>query len=93
MACYEGILPHVFMGDLSRFTIGEALREPNSPAQRGILNALELAMASGVEELGELVCVSFLENLVGESQAVESMLPMMGPKLREYLRTVQGSCD
>ena len=66
------VLPHLFFGDLTRYAISTFLKIGSlTPAEgieadrqfRALLNDLEEAFAADVEEIQELIAVSFLENL------------------------------
>jgi hypothetical protein len=83
------LLPHVFLGDVARFVIAEAIRSPASFAIMKVLNVMEFGLASE-KEVRELVAVSFVENLCGEDDALSVLVLMMGPALRKEFKMICG---
>jgi Na+-translocating ferredoxin:NAD+ oxidoreductase RnfE subunit len=69
------LLPHVFMGDVTRWTITHA----NAMSHR-VLNSLEGGLATGSAEVANLILASFVENLIGEGTAVKQFKDLMGAK-------------
>ena len=90
---YEELLPHVLMGDFTRFVIdgyrkgagGEAGSEHHMEATRKSLEVMERAMSSSDPDLQELVSVSFLENLDQSDAEYEGIKALLGPNLRRQL--------
>jgi hypothetical protein len=83
---YGILLPHVFMGDVTRFAVELALSTSGAQALRVLLAQMEEAFLSDEILLVNLVTVSFVENLAGETKAVELLIPMMGEMTRRQLR-------
>lgn len=77
----EELLPHVLMGDISRYVIRESLARPSRGRLQRLLDKFEQALESGSTEVQELVVVSFVENLAGEAEAIRSLKPLMKSKL------------
>jgi hypothetical protein len=78
------VLPHVFMGDVTRFVISAAARRNSAdPTLPKLIHFLETRFAVAGEDIKNLISVSFVENLVGEDEALGVLVPMMGPYLRE----------
>lgn len=80
----DGVLPHVLMGDVTRWAIDSAGDEP----RRRFFAALEQGLALGSEDVAELLNVSFLEDLdvvAGEP----ALRALFGPRLAaEWRRRV-----
>ena len=98
---FDEVLPHVLMGDFTRFFYLAYLRsnEDNPDAQkwrnvvRDSLGLLEEAISSSDSRLRNLISVSFLENLVPsiegkaeQQQTYKQVKELLGPKLREELQ-------
>jgi len=79
LAYYGELLPHVFMAEVTRWLL------VHGPDAR-VLDALERNLASGDEEVENVIAVSFVEILEPEHEAVRAAL---GPKLRECLQTLE----
>jgi hypothetical protein len=84
------LLPHVFMGDVTRWAIAHASRLDFQDAVGRLLNSLEDGLRSGSPEVRELILASFVENLIGERVAVEQLNHLMGPKLKGAIQTQPG---
>jgi hypothetical protein len=55
-----------------------------------LLNSLEEGLASGSQEVRDVILASFVENLIGERVAVEQMDHLMGPRLKGAVRAQPG---
>ncbi len=79
------VLPHVFMGDLTRHVVSAFTRSRDIEHIWALLDELEQSFSRGDEETIELIAVSFLENLprIGEEGAGVRVL--LGPSLRSQL--------
>ena len=86
----DELLPHVFMGAVTRFAIAKTVEGRNQPALQRLLAFLEEQANSGSDSIRELIGVSFVENLTGENTALNAMLPMLGPALRKEVKTILG---
>lgn len=87
------LLPHVFVGDLTRYVVAEFVREEGGsaseyPTLRQILDELEEASARG-DEVSALIAVSFLENLPRRGESGAGILALLGPGLRSQLDAIQ----
>lgn len=82
------MLPHVLMGDIARLVVSTGARG-ESPIWHGLLfRQLELGLLSGSSRVAELVGVSFVENLCGETDAIAALLPQMDNALRKEVKTI-----
>lgn len=83
------ILPHVLMGDITRFVIAQHQNELDSQTRSSILERcldfLEKGITEEVEEVQELISVSFLENLAQSDALYDSIRSRLGPSLRAEL--------
>jgi hypothetical protein len=86
----ETLLPHVFMGDVTRFAIARAGRVRDREALETLLDCLEEGLRLGSEATKELIIVSFVENLIGEQTALQALKPKMGPALRAEVDRICG---
>lgn len=94
----DELLPHVFMGDVTRFVVdlhenalkGDAASTASSDALRRTLDTLESAMRSGNEEVQELIAVSFLENLDQDDVNYTKLRSLLGESLVEQLTKYEG---
>jgi hypothetical protein len=81
---YDELLPHVFMGDVSRYAI-ELYHEFSAGAidARDALDSLfaitEVAASHGDEDVEELISVSFLENIAAELADHQEFRSFLGP--------------
>jgi hypothetical protein len=82
MTDHDALLPHVFMGDVTRFAIAEAERPGSQASVTALLEHLEDGLKFGRDEVKELIVVSFVENLTGETAAVKALEPLMGQSLK-----------
>lgn len=83
------LLPHVLMGTITRVAISSAGSEQVhwlSP----LLEQLEAGLASGDDDIAELIGVSFVENLSGENDAIRLLIPFMGAALRKEVKSICG---
>jgi len=62
------LFPHVLLGDVTRWVVEHA------PATH-VLVALERHLSTGDEDVGNLIAVSFLENLEPEDEVIRAALP------------------
>lgn len=85
----DEILPHVLLGEVTRFVIN-AHRNSNVELRTRILDFLECAVSSPDDKLQELVVVSFLENLHQAGEDYEGLKKLLGPNLRKNLFLVGG---
>jgi hypothetical protein len=88
---FEEMLPHVFMGELTRYVLqlhNDSSGSTNIQGQsrlRQILDRLEAGFAHGEDAVKELIGVSFLENLTGE-EGRETLRSLLGPRMSEALK-------
>jgi hypothetical protein len=92
-ADFDELLPHVFMGDVSRYAIeqyhhfargaGDA-----ADALRLLFSITEVAAREGTEDVKELISVSFLENIAAELADYPAFRAFLGPVLRRELEPI-----
>jgi hypothetical protein len=82
----DGLLPHVYLGDVTRFVV-RGFRTGSGPEQadaESVLSFLEEALGSPRADVQTLVSLSFVENLLGE-EPLERIRAAMGPRLKAEL--------
>ena len=84
----DTLLPHVFMGDVSRFAIAEAEKPLGRASVSTVLEHLEEGLKSGSDEVKELIVVSFVENLIGETSSLKVLKPLMGSTLKAEVERI-----
>lgn len=96
----DELLPHVFMGDVTRFVMAsEGFSSEEDPIERSreesrrnvdeILKILEKGMLTRDEGVQNLIVVSFLENLDFEAEGFPDFASRMGPNLAEQLAVLE----
>jgi hypothetical protein len=86
---YDELLPHVFLGDVTRYVVQQVRSGETTLSTeriRRILESVEQYLASGDEEVEELVWVSFAENLSEYDDVLTCLRGMIGPNLANALR-------
>ena len=82
---YGELLPHVFMGDLTRWVLRLlASAGPRDQRLQAVLGLMERGWGSS-DAVRELIGVSFLENLPRPGEAQSEIRNMLRPRLREEL--------
>ena len=76
------LLPHVFLGDVTKFAVAEADNQRLEAPVNRLLEQMESGLRTGTDSVKELISVSFVENLIGESRALNTLKPCMGPLLK-----------
>jgi hypothetical protein len=84
------LLPHVFMGDVARFVVVESASHEKQSTLVHLVGFLENALTDGGKEIQELIAASFVENLIGETKALQSLKVLMGPNLKRQVETICG---
>jgi hypothetical protein len=84
---YDGLLPHVWLGEVTRWVLQRFIEDPTDQTLRGVLDFIErwFAAAASHEER-ELVAASFLENLPRQGAEGAGIRDLVGPSLREQLQ-------
>ncbi len=85
MANNDSLLPHVLMGDVTRFVLAGAEHTQKQKSIARLLEYFEIALQSGSDEVKELIVVSFVENLIGEDRVVAVIKPFLGKHLSEAI--------
>jgi len=87
---YGELLPHVFMGDVSRFVIRQYSehREGLLGVLEPLFSTLERGATEGSEDVQEMIAVSFLENVAEEMTLFPDLRLFLGPTLKHELRGV-----
>lgn len=83
----DGLLPHVFFGDVTRFAIDNV----GAPSVANLLRVLDEALSDADAEVREVVSASFAENLADEKAALKVMKPKMGLNLRRVFASMSRS--
>lgn len=90
---YGNVLPHVLMGDITRFTVNLCNKSRQHGKDSGLLRTLskilkifEDAIVSSDSKLQELISVSFLENLDSESKVYNKIKKLLGPHLKKEMQ-------
>ncbi len=96
IADYDEILPHVLMGDVTRFivdlhkkSLAEGDAEQEKKTLSSILEILEDALQSGDDQLQELIVVSFLENLEQDDSNYKFLKKLLGKDLSKHLAQIE----
>lgn len=83
LAAYEELLPHVFVGDLTRWLTAHG-------PQPQVLRILDEAVASESADVRGLVYMSFLEHLEAREPLDQRIVTSLPPRLRAALTLVGG---
>jgi hypothetical protein len=91
VAQFDELLPHVFMGAVSRFAIGAFQRCTTGVARAcleldALLAAIEQGWVAGGEDVHELIGVSFLENVAEDVAGSRELQSRLGPVLRREVQ-------
>ncbi len=78
---YEDVLPHVFFGDVTRYAV-EILASEETDVLARLLSCLERGLASGDQDVDNLICVSFVENMQDSFPTLDAMRQHAGPLLK-----------
>lgn len=72
---YDDILPHVFMGDVTRYVLADG------PYRTEVVAALEDALRNRGPEVEELIAVSFVENLETQEELDRAVYGVNAPQI------------
>ncbi len=89
----DGLLEHVFMGDVTRFIVIISTEEEKSEVLDRIITLLDKAIRSKDEKLQELISVSFLENLPQHDSCYTDIKKVLPPALLKELAHYQYTDD
>ena len=87
---HDCVLPHVFMGDVTRFVVEQATADGDLSSVNSILDILENGLGIASEPITDVILASFVENLAGEGRALRVLLPLMGEELRKQTLLISG---
>ena len=79
------LLPHVFMGDVTRWVVAVSQHGNETEALSTLLARMDAVLGDPSHPCQELVWVSFIENLGDERTAVAAIRALSGPSLRAAL--------
>jgi hypothetical protein len=79
------LIPHVFMADVTRKVIANCSDRSQSLHLKALLVFFERELNSGDAEANDLIAAGFCENLIDESRALTTLLPLMGSALRQCM--------
>jgi len=85
VADYDELLPHVFMGEVSRYVASEA------ECTQQIVEYLEQRFRERNEDIQELIAVSFVENFPRREDFERALKGVDADALREEWQRQQGS--
>ena len=83
---YDGLLPHVLMGNVTQWTIQRFRVNPSDVVLREVLDFIEDAFES--QRSPELISASFLENLPREGEDGDGVRALLGRALRAQLQQI-----
>jgi hypothetical protein len=83
---FDGLLPHVLMGDVTRWVVHRFSADAADRTLREVLEFIESDFEGAPGEDRELVTASFLENLPQSGQDGAGVRALLGPALQEQLR-------
>jgi hypothetical protein len=91
VAAFDELLPHVFMGDVSRFVLtkwhAKAHGSDDAAAVlKAVFTRLEIASSSNSDQVDELIGVSFVENLLPDANGLECLQTFVSPEMHERYR-------
>lgn len=90
---YEELIPHVFMGDLTRYVIKlfQCMKfdDQKKNELEEILKYLELGMSRKDEDIQELISISFLENLDVTDASLRLLEKKFGKNLKGALKIIR----
>lgn len=83
----DGLLPHLFMGDVARWVIRARHHVSSETRLRRLFEFLDAEYGDGQSETANVIAASFVEFMIDEPDIVE----MFGPKLtKSYTELVGG---
>lgn len=85
---YDGLLPHVLMGDITRWVVKQFLTVGQEGQLRDVLGFIEASFEAAQEHERELIAVSFLENLPRADEEGGGVRDKLGPALRQQLERI-----
>lgn len=85
---YGVLLPHVLMGDITRWVIQRFHADASDVTLRDVLDFIEEAFDGANAEVRELIAASFLENLPRPGQSDAGVRALLGPALVQQLRQI-----
>ena len=91
LAEYGDPLPHVFMADVVRFVLEKVENHEAQAALVRLLERLDEEIRIGSQAIQDLVGTSFAENLIGETEALRELWPLMKPALRKEVENFCGT--
>ncbi|HEX3654086.1 MAG TPA: hypothetical protein VHU18_14795 [Rhizomicrobium sp.] len=89
LAMNDELLPHVFMGDVTREVIAACHDRSELLRLKALMVFFEEQLKSGDAEARELIGASFCENVADDQRALKVLSPLMGPMLRQFVAKMQ----
>jgi len=87
---YGELLPHVFLGDVTRFFVQEIRKgamDKDGPAGR-ILDFIEDDLKKDEIEIQELISFSFVENIAKDEDIILRLNNLLGPNMKKEINAV-----
>jgi len=85
---YDGLLPHVFMGDVTRWVLQRFHDDPSDPTVRQVLDFIEIAFEGATGGEREIIGTSFLENLPRPGEENDGLRALLGSALQNQLHEI-----
>jgi hypothetical protein len=83
---YEALLPHVLMGDVTRWTVERFHVDSADESLRDVLKFIEESFSRGTYDTQEIINVSFLENLPRRGEDDFEIRFLLGRNLQDELK-------
>ena len=85
----DELLSCVFLGDVTRIVVERCTDGDGTELLGGLLGLLERELEAKDPRIEQLVVLGFCENLLGETYALNVLVPMMGPLLFAELKKMR----
>lgn len=84
---YDGLLPHVWLGDVTRWMLQRFKTDPDDPGFKRALHLMDEALShKDFEAEHQLVSASFVENLPRSGEPNAAILEVVGASVRAQLQ-------
>lgn len=86
---YEELLPHVLMGDVTRWIVEKFCENPEDELLKKTLEFMEKSFSQGSYDTQEIITVSFLENLPSPGEDGFEVRSLLGRSLQDELNPLR----